>query len=982
MVDKYPILSDAKQNVRGLEIARLRNKVDVPLVATSEQRRIVLHYWRPAENVMGQPVTDPGWHAIARDHFSLGNVPSDFLALPTHRNSQTVGLAATEDQVFLLYKRTLRIEHDDETHTTYRGLLMDRFSWNETTNELTRVNDEPIQIALGPDGSDYRAGFHLWADYCAEIDNLVIVLQGYQGAGQPAESDVRVLFRMADLSDPGLDFTDFASWRSLDVINRSFEFGVKREGTRLHMVQRESVWPVNLPFGTSALGSALPEDSYAYLTYWALDLELGWPADVQPLNIPGGEHPQIHSINPLIVTFDRPIFGQVSASQLPWTNAAGEPMDYVDADVQGWTSHILVHVENEFVHGDNAVGTSATTLVTRDRMPRWLSLTEDSQLGVGIDRRDPENPMVGLGTAYPMMPVYLIEREDEPEGNFHLTFLHHDTRMGTVLASRMRVSPHPPDLDVQMAGQSVIDINHRQVDNPSTLSPSGWPENTHFLPTADTLPMEIDAERGIVVLRRNVRYDNTIGGHLRVERRDGTPAFIAYTDIGDASPRVLFGDLEPVTFSGPAEIERLLGPDQVIDLDTARNSWITLAPPTGTGWMRVGLPVYSAPYDQFSNRLSQEALDLLSSFAPYTLGENRSWSTGIEGILDLVLDLVPIVSTSSINEIFGLDGLDLSDGLQPADANMLDEAISTASRLGGSQQVFTTGTPAPFEIEVTMADAQPRRGQAVDLSASLDGAISLPVIDPATGEIGGIDYDWTVREHSPGEDPASPATWVVVTTFDTANFQHTTNAASSALNVTLRVDTGVHKKSINFRVPLGQTLWNQIWSVHGQFNSDDRYSIGRADLTLDKYSISFRGTAAGAQNAVMVAIRPDAERDTEMRFRGSNQQGLVDQRFRITFASPDIQVNFPVARDIVRVNWVFVEFFYERPYTPAILAQDRRDRDPVRRTSGPDDEIETVWDPFSDTNMPASLAMKPAGDAVVTPGEIRVNVNLTLRGGP
>jgi len=222
---------------------------------------------------------------------------------------------------------------------------------------------------------------------------------------------------------------------------------------------------------------------------------------------------------------------------------------------------------------------------------------------------------------------------------------------------------------------------------------------------------------------------------------------------------------------------------------------------------------------------------------------------------------------------------------------------------------------------------------------------------------------------------------VVVTTFDTANFRHTTNAASSALDVTLRVDTGVHKKSINFQVPLGQTLWNQIWSVHGQFNSDDRYSIGRADLTLDKYSISFRGTAAGAQNAVMVAIRPDAERDTEMRFRGSNQQGLVDQRFRITFASPDIQVNFPVARDIVRVNWVFVEFFYERPYTPAILAQDRRDRDPVRRTSGPDDEIETVWDPFSDTNMPASLAMKPAGDAVVTPGEIRVNVNLTLRGG-
>src|SRR4051812_35793849 len=112
---KYAKLLNRKQSVINTEVVRLRpTGTEIPMVATTEADQITVFWWNSASS---------RWDSATRPHqlyFRLGQLMSD---VTKWNHSNRVGLAASNVEAFLVYKRKLLSDGPI-------GLFLDRLPWD------------------------------------------------------------------------------------------------------------------------------------------------------------------------------------------------------------------------------------------------------------------------------------------------------------------------------------------------------------------------------------------------------------------------------------------------------------------------------------------------------------------------------------------------------------------------------------------------------------------------------------------------------------------------------------------------------------------------------------------------------------------------------------------------------------------------------------------------------------------------------------
>ncbi len=119
MAEKFPGLGDSKQRAFGLDMARFGEKGSRAAVVVAERARLSLHWSR----------ADGTWGVTTRDHNALSQAPRRPDGTPALGWSGRVGVAASGDDVVLVYKR--RFPGSDSS-----DLFIDPFAVDPATGEL------------------------------------------------------------------------------------------------------------------------------------------------------------------------------------------------------------------------------------------------------------------------------------------------------------------------------------------------------------------------------------------------------------------------------------------------------------------------------------------------------------------------------------------------------------------------------------------------------------------------------------------------------------------------------------------------------------------------------------------------------------------------------------------------------------------------------------------------------------------------------
>lgn len=968
VVVKHPVPDSGKQTVLAMSAAVLGDGDNaVPLVATAELRQVALHYW-------AGPGDTPTWRAHLRRHDRIRG-PGRILAdAPAANWSGSLALTAGQRLAFLIYKRSLSAtptgSQEDER---FEGLLMDRFRFDDATGTLVRADDAPRRL-VPEDGM--RVGFHHWAGYREDERTLQLLAQVYDPDIGPQSCRLR-LYR-ADISDATVDLADPASWTVLDIDAGGDALDARMEGDRLVAVYRRGPWAFEAVERSGPLGIAI--DDARHVDLWTVELDAQAGTLVAgPERLPGGEHPQVQSVDPLIVTFDRPAIGSIDGTRSVLNQEAGSSLTVLIDAVELWGKYIALRTQAGW-----SVSDFGHVKVPRRLVPR--SVEPFGEWRIATDYRVAAGPPVVFGTLMPLMPARLYDLRPAVEDTLELSFLHHNDWRGLLVATRIRFDPRVPEAGLQSAGQTVYDINHGQVSG-TGQSPSTGPENGQFAPFTRGRGLVSEPESAVYVVRQHdTGFDNTIGG-LVCAVGSGTPRLVAYTDMGDGGVRVVFDAPDAIGFASDPELGRFVGPGDVHTADTAGTAWITLAPAAGVQWIETALPAYPNPYGEFLAQIPAGLQPPADAIAGFGIGALRSYGSGREAALDLLLLLLPAITPTLVGAVLGIGGtppVDPSDGLSEAEALRIDGAIAEAGRWDGTTSTASSDDD-PYRLTLAMLPATPVAGQQVDVEATWNGMPAAAFIDPSDPTLSAMlqwSFRWTVRQRQPGDAADDTSSWPRLTPTvpdpdEPWRIQVTPAADALALHVQLSLDARGFKQSVQQREDITPTTSDTLWALHDGLNTDDRFRIGGATMTLSKYRLTYATTTAGARSSVLIETLP--VHDTQMRFVGGFGQGGIDHRFAVTVDSSDITLLFPVARDLLTIRSISASFAYRRRYTPGILTVDRRDRDPVTDENyAADGRIDTAT--ADGAPIACALAMKPVGDAAVEVLSVDARVRMTVGG--
>jgi hypothetical protein len=638
---KYPFLPGEKQIVAGVEIARLGKPGDeIPVVATTEvaqpslgKNRITLFWWNPGKVNPNNPDGVPGWQSTSRDYQTRDWSPPYLDGTDRWNWSQRLALAASDPDVFLIYKRKLSL-----SSRMQMSLFIEHYAWDRATGALNPSSPEPVTLPFWNLGY-CRTGFHLWASVSRSANKLLVLTQAVPKTDVNALPKL-VLFslNLALLSDPAkLQLPE--SWEKVELGEGGYDFDVYFDDPTLACIYRTSAWvfQMNLP-ELPAPGSHL-------------EIPLTDPASYNPFNfvafhvvtktetgrmqgIPGGEHPQMQSLDPLLVTCDRyatgtlqlireeihyPITVRDEAGRLV-TKDWSSVRTGIIPNVTGAEKTIMAYDPQSHVWRTGPLFPLNPRLLPRTDLILCLG-QECVQLIVGADR---QNSTLSYGTLLPLCPVYLagMSRVHKPEG-WGLDFLSHHESSGVLAVSRFLVTEQGNQLGVQLVSDpQIYDINHTQMADPAPLSPEAVSENIQFQPFSfsPSNPQLGGVER-LVLARPTYTFDNTIGGALVAEKGNLPLRFFAYNDLGDGGCRVVFADTLPAPNPQPLTDLKNPAPGSVTGPGAGSDAWIEL---TQSGWGPCDLPVY--PQDcggENSPSIATSMECVCNFFVTYCHGEFR-----------------------------------------------------------------------------------------------------------------------------------------------------------------------------------------------------------------------------------------------------------------------------------------------------------------------------------------------------------------------
>ena len=530
------------QNILGIDIARFQAPWgEVPIVATTEHERITLYYWNDLV---------PRWELFEREHEPLA-VAGDTPAAPVDWNwSDRVAVACSRTTVHVVYKR--RVADGDEVVT---AIVLERYQPQDpspgSTNHTLRLVDSRFVLneaaALRLD-----IGRSLWAG--CTTDALIVLTQQRVTNPLDAAADYELTVRKLEFDETTGDDTS-----TTETIGRGgYDLDAHLSGPQLRAVFRPTPEAFRVPIG-SLIGAGRQLDSGPGSDPFYVPLRLA-TVDVTTLNVtsetlPGGEHPRIQRINPLIVTMDRPLLDlSLDPPVLPLPPARPRVVwEEGRVDKIAWLR--------------DGAETFRGTLLTSDAqtIPR-----SHADLSAATHLFETRNGRLTHVAPFPFFPVQVLAvfRDDK---ELTLDLLHHRDFIG-LFRTRIKADLADGALTVTDRAFEVWDIGHGQIGDPDALVPSADGETAQFLPT-EALPLT--ASPGVIL--RRVRADNTMGGHLAADLTQDPVGFFAYSDLGDGGLRVIFApDIPALTDPPPIDDEKVLRPEQVTGPHLRCDEWIEL----------------------------------------------------------------------------------------------------------------------------------------------------------------------------------------------------------------------------------------------------------------------------------------------------------------------------------------------------------------------------------------------------------------------
>ena len=225
------------QNVLGIALCRFRAPWgEIPVAATTELDRITVFFWN---DLAGR------WDAIERRHAPLTADGTGTDAASAWNWSDRVGLAASADTVFAVYKRAPLTNEDARSEL---GLYIDRFQVVDGAEQRLRLLDS--QRVPG-----YVPGRGLWCGFDAVSRSLVIV--GQRARDRPLGSFGPITWQLAVVRAT-FDATSGAPTFTRRLIEEpgGFDLDARLDGRTLYVVHRSTADARIMPLA-AMLGSGL-----------------------------------------------------------------------------------------------------------------------------------------------------------------------------------------------------------------------------------------------------------------------------------------------------------------------------------------------------------------------------------------------------------------------------------------------------------------------------------------------------------------------------------------------------------------------------------------------------------------------------------------------------------------------------------------------------------------------------------------------------
>ncbi len=883
------------QNVLDISLTRFVTRTrEIPVVVTSELGRITIYAWNDETRQ---------WGSTERPHAPLTRTAATLQEPAAWNWSRHVSVASTADTLFVVYKRQQPPGQGGDTR-----LVIDRFGERNGGVQLIDSNELP-QTA------QEVFGFSLWAGVDEKRQRLLILVQRGERFRVPLGEFTRSLALITlPLDNPG----DLSARTTTRVGDGGYDLAARLGGRTLTAVFRENAAAIRFPPPLQRLEITSGPESDAFylpLTLARVDLDTMTVTDE---TLPGGQHPQIQSLDPLIITSDRErsttaefdILFPLPPRQprVLWKPTVTDKVAFIrqaDGDARGVI-----------------LSTPARALPRAFRPFRLVTHIIA-----------PDENAIGYASPLDRFPVHLLQIEAREKG-LALDILHHRAFMG-LLRTRLTTSIEGGTLAVTDSVFEVWDIGHEQIGPPGQRVPDAEAENRQFRPIGPT-----QSHQSELATAEPVRIDNTIGGHL-VADVDRQPAgFFAYTDMGDGGLRVVHSErVGPLPEPPPVADAKHLLPENVTGPRMPGESWVQL---DAEDWVDTEQPGYA--------------------ITVFTM--TKSLGGAPEVPIDLLREAVLNVNTG--RQAAGEPQLDMISGLSETDLFAVDEF---RAGVGGDLTIDRTA-PDGSAMQITALPGGFIERQEYELTVLVNGEVA----ETATWTFVPLPAPGLLPEAPlrPGDAPLLllPLAMVAVTNPVVVRFP-----TAGRWRVSVFHGVGAQPAAgVFLDVTVADSIERLVWAAHEALSEGATYTIGSVRIQALQNVVTYTVPAEGER---IVAFEMLLARATQMRFRGNDdEQGLIDCRAHMTIDSTDVALDGPLALAFV-VKDFHVDLLYERAFTPGVLMVDRRAFDPATGADLEGNPLDTIG--RSDPLAHAAISSKPVGDRRVT-AIVAVRVELTPGG--
>jgi hypothetical protein len=947
MADKFLSLRSEKQRVFALEVERFGDKVgERPVVVSAERQRLAVFCGK----------ADGSWATFERRHDELNTTARR--PDRSHRCgwSRRIGVASGNDRIVLVYRRRF-MRGNPPVATNVRELWIDVVSFDANTEQLSGL-PEPIAVPrVALNISEF--GVCLWADRLDDV--LLIVAQAFFTGHNPGPALVLLTVPFPQDDGSGLATAD---WKVTTLDNGGWDFDVRREGQRLFVVHRRTAdtysTDINLPidpyFGIPPLDlsddPASPRPLEQMATGGLILLEASLPDGAvvsMDDTLPFGELPQIHRIDPVVVTMDR-----LRSARVESRLGVGR---FAEASVlfPRWRTYLIMATARGW-------RTAPLFGETRD-WPCSLTDIADAHLRIGLEVVFDARLMMRLqlATMFPNNPVSLFKFEVVDKGTL-LTFAHRDAVFASLRATTFRVFPDDSGdtLVAQAEAYSTLDIGHRRIEPPREGATPV--EHDRFAPF--TLKLSRTHEDDYRFRRRELQTTNTLAWGLAAADRS-PQTFYAYTDMGDAGGRVVYDQsLELLPPKGTVD-------DKAFAIDT-----VPEPAQSGSAWVRLDTPSF----------VDTE----LGGYLVMPLPPPRSLASEVQHALDaLPLGAITTIQAAVAdveNQLVGDGQLVFRDGDHIGNPAFVESVLlrrGTADAIEefavgvGERDPVESDSDEPFPISFRIFPTILFASQPIVFQARAPGFAD----DEVT-------YEW---EFSDGTTATGR---VVEHTFAaTLPDQSTANPAAERadpIEVSLTVTTldgRTNTATTSFALPA--SLWATLWEAFAPFRRrpDDEIEPGEdlfgalapgffaTGVTIDllKYRLEYKTSEDG--EGVSVGVTYHQEHKGRFKFVDPEVPGQGDTLYEMPIAASLSGVRLTgntgsALSGIVRIDSVKATMLYRKRFQACVQTSERRTEDPSSDT--------VVQRTGDDPRMvPSALCCVPVGDTSLLLDRLEVECAIT-----